>query len=911
LLLQGGSSLDAASRSDQESAALHANVDITGFVLKDRGRFRVEVQDTVTPERPSREVASARVHIVDSMRSRASSIGFALREEEWQIKAAADLVTGTDVMVITATGSGKTMCFYLAAISRQDRSFLVICPLLSLMADQVRRATELNIKACAINMESISTKPGLLKAVQNGDYELIYASPEWCQPHNKDFTDLCASSFGQRCAGIVIDEAHLCHAWRSFRPRYECLAILRSFFPNVGIMALSATMTPYVRRFVHETLSMMRPTRLIHRAINRPNIFLTVAPITKGVMSFQNLDFLVRGYEDGPIRLFQTIVFMDSRKSVCDATDYLWTLLPHDWIEQHPLAVAELSTALSDERRERVLHAMRSGECRILVATEVAGMGVDFPTVERVIQWTIPTTLSLSTLWQRFGRCARAATEQGVAILFHTKSNIIPDEPSHPLFALRSPAAGDGATVKSGIQTTLKLVEDFAAGRPGPSNTHDALEEPLANNDEMVERSYDPGEQRQSVQDDTTAEPADNMFANTDTSQDDNEAGDEDPEQLQRPTTRANVRLPKSCRGILWFLNTTGCRRAAVLLVFDEPGFKTQPDVLSDGFPCCDYHTKWAQVDSRVFRLLPPIDEVDGHAVDTDDDDPPDARPNNGASELSSVTGRKYTPSERKVITSKFQAIRDEIWSALGYRKHFSPFPSTTLLSDKIIDAVVRRMTHPTTAEQALAILTKEELPQCLYDAAPRFAAATTASVLDVEVPQFNDSQRKRKTPSLQSPNPQDLDANDFNAPVTQEMHEPNTSGSTKDVFDGHHRDRDMERRLEMQRISAASRLRLQQFEGTSITDLADSVPNQPGGTVAPQDALSQTEGPPATSQPDHSHVTATQLSRAQKCECLKGCQTYRCICFKKQRLCTVQCHKNTVAGRFQCKNSSLGSLQG
>jgi superfamily II DNA helicase RecQ len=209
-----------------------------------------------------------------------------LQYKDWQIEAAAEMLGGNDVMVVTATGTGKTLCFYLAAIARQNLTFLVVSPLVNLMDDQVRRADELGIKACALHMTGTIANPGLIQRIREGQYEMVYVSPEWCVISNPGFQILSASStFRKRLGGIVIDEAHLCHAWRTFRPRYESLGLLRSFFPTTPVMAVSATMTPYVRRFVHTSVGLLPKTRFIHRPIDRPNIYLAAVPITKGVQS--------------------------------------------------------------------------------------------------------------------------------------------------------------------------------------------------------------------------------------------------------------------------------------------------------------------------------------------------------------------------------------------------------------------------------------------------------------------------------------------------------------------------------------------------------------------------------------------------------------------------------------------------
>jgi superfamily II DNA helicase RecQ len=262
------------------------------------------------------------------------------------------MLSGNDCMVVAATGTGKTLCFYLAAITLQQKTFIVVCPLLNLMEDQVCRAKALGIKAVAINMASSQQDTGLIDRVLNGQFELVFVSPEWCVPHNTKFQALTGSAtFRKRIGGIVVDEAHLVHGWRTFRPRYQHLGLLRSFFPKAPILAVSATMTPYVRRFIHHSLAMNDATRFIHRTIDRPNIFLAAIPITKGVNTMRDLDFVIREWLDSGLanHIPQTIIFMDSRKAVCDACNHLWDLLPEGWRHSDPLAVAEISTALSQK----------------------------------------------------------------------------------------------------------------------------------------------------------------------------------------------------------------------------------------------------------------------------------------------------------------------------------------------------------------------------------------------------------------------------------------------------------------------------------------------------------------------------------------------------------------------------------
>ena len=177
--------------------------------------------------------------ILTASMTRAQSLGVNIRQEDWQIESVAEMLSGNDCMVVSATGTGKTLCFYLATITLQQKTFIVVCPLLNLIDDQVCRAEAFGIKVVAINMASSQQDAGLVDRILNGQFELVFVSPEWCVPHNKNVQALVQSeTFRKRIGGIVIDEAHLVHGWRTFRPHYEYLGLLRSFFPMAPVLAV-------------------------------------------------------------------------------------------------------------------------------------------------------------------------------------------------------------------------------------------------------------------------------------------------------------------------------------------------------------------------------------------------------------------------------------------------------------------------------------------------------------------------------------------------------------------------------------------------------------------------------------------------------------------------------------------------
>jgi len=270
---------------------------------------------------------------------------------------------------------------------------------------------------------------------------------------------------------------------------------------------------------------------------------------------------------------------MDSRKAVCDACNHLWDLVPEHWRYSDPLAIAEISTALSQKRRSRVTEAVRTGECRVLIATEVAGMEIDFPFIERVIQWTAPSTLSLSTMWQRFGRCARNPTRRRVGIFMYTSSYVISPQADNPLAVLAKPIEDSNLC--------LRIIEDFATGRPGSKTTYYELEDPTLPFNLSPDTVID-GDEVECTQRSLPDDDGQIMFPmeNSTSSRVGYKVSEMPvPTHLRHRQPKASI--PSTCRGILWYLNTPQCRHAALLRVFDEAGFDGQTYVSVSGTACC------------------------------------------------------------------------------------------------------------------------------------------------------------------------------------------------------------------------------------------------------------------------------------------------------------------------------------
>src|SRR2546425_9379120 len=213
-----------------------------------------------------------------------------------------DALAGRDVFALMPTGGGKSLCFQLPALLR-DGLTIVVSPLISLMKDQVDALRASGVAATFLNSaldrhEAVER----LRGLNHGQYRMLYLAPE----------RLMLDGFLERALNwnitqIAIDEAHCISEWgHDFRPEYRELKKLRTHFPDVPIMALTATATERVRDDIIKQLKLHAP-RCYVASFNRPN--LTYRVLAKSSAYQQVFDFIrVRPNESG-------IVYCASRKS--------------------------------------------------------------------------------------------------------------------------------------------------------------------------------------------------------------------------------------------------------------------------------------------------------------------------------------------------------------------------------------------------------------------------------------------------------------------------------------------------------------------------------------------------------------------------------------------------------------------
>jgi ATP-dependent DNA helicase RecQ len=295
----------------------------------------------------------------------------------------ANVLSKKDSLVLMPTGRGKSLCYQLPALCL-DGITLVVSPLIALMKDQVDALKANSIAAEFINS---SLSPSEISRVQaqasSGQLKILYLAPE----------RLALSGFRNflrtlKVSLIAIDEAHCISEWgHEFRPDYRNLKLLRSEFPDVPVIALTATATEKVREDIIGQLG-LHQGQVFLSSFNRSNLTYLVQPKRD---AFNALLSLLRKHRNEP-----TIIYRFSRKD----TEELAAELSGQGLKALPYH-AGLDNAVRREAQEKFTH----DEVPIIVATIAFGMGIDKPDVRLIVHYDLPK--SLEGYYQETGRAGR------------------------------------------------------------------------------------------------------------------------------------------------------------------------------------------------------------------------------------------------------------------------------------------------------------------------------------------------------------------------------------------------------------------------------------------------------------------------------------------------------------------------
>lgn len=318
------------------------------------------------------------------------------------------ILSGCDALGVMPTGAGKSICYQVPALMLPGLT-LVVSPLVSLMADQVRALKAAGARPSYLNSTLTPAQQNtVLKRASEGWYQIMYVAPErLTDPRFLAFARAAAGPGGIGIPLVAVDEAHCVSQWgQDFRPSYLEIASFVAALPQRPVLAaFTATATERVRADISTMLGLRAP-QTVTTGFDRPNLYFEVQELGDKAKVAWVRDY-VRSHaqESG-------IVYCATRKKVDElAQDLMHELAPLG------VRVGHYHAGLSTEERRVNQEGFITDAIPVIVATNAFGMGIDKPNVRYVIHLNAPE--SIEAYYQEAGRAGRDGDPAGCVLLWN------------------------------------------------------------------------------------------------------------------------------------------------------------------------------------------------------------------------------------------------------------------------------------------------------------------------------------------------------------------------------------------------------------------------------------------------------------------------------------------------------------
>lgn len=306
------------------------------------------------------------------------------------------VMNGSDTLALMPTGAGKSLCYQLPALLLPGLT-LVVSPLISLMKDQLDKLCEAGVNAVLLNSTLTRVdEEQILEHIGQGHAKVVFVTPE--RLATPDFQQLLAS---QSVSLAVVDEAHCVSQWgHDFRPDFLEIGHAIAAFGRPPVLALTATATPDVVSDIIRQLK-MRDTHVVNTGVLRENLRLSVKPVANAAAKMEEAVALVQGSSGCGIVYAATVRDVER---------------VHQAFVEAGIDACRYHGKLGIAERTQAQESFMTGRCRVVVATNAFGMGIDRADIRFVIHYQMPG--SLEAYYQEAGRAGRDGEAADCILLF-------------------------------------------------------------------------------------------------------------------------------------------------------------------------------------------------------------------------------------------------------------------------------------------------------------------------------------------------------------------------------------------------------------------------------------------------------------------------------------------------------------